>query len=170
MIRLIGAALVIAGTTAYGIAGVVALQRRSRTLAELLRTVAAMRSELVTRLTPVPTLISHLAEQSAEPVAAFLREVGARLGSLGEVTLTQIWSDALAAVPLGLNDAERTAFCEVPHALGRYDLAEQRVALLSVERQLERFATEAEERRRSDSKTRAFLGFAAGFFVVLILI
>jgi len=39
-----------------------------------------------------------------------------------------------------------------------------------VERQLERFATEAEERRRSDSKTRAFLGFAAGFFVVLILI
>jgi stage III sporulation protein AB len=147
------------------------LRRRSRILAELLRAVAAMRAELVTRLTPVPELISRVAAQSAEPVAGFFRAVEARLPSLGELSLFELWQSALGASPeLMLTPQEYAAFCEIPRALGRYDIAEQRAALMTAERELERFARLAEDKRLSDSKTRAFTGVAAGIFVVLMLI
>ena len=171
IIQILGALLTIGGTSAWGLLGVLKLRRRSRDLAELCRTVAALRSELVTRLAPVPELIAHLAAQADEPIAAFLREVELHLPSLGEHSLFEIWQTALTAAPqLKLTPPERAAFMEIPRALGRYELAEQRNALQAVQRTLERFANDAEQRRRADSKTRGFIGIAAGVFVVLILL
>jgi stage III sporulation protein AB len=130
-----------------------------------------MRSEIVTRLTPVPELMERMALQTAVPVSSFFRNIHARLGELGSVALYDIWAQTIDAAPeLLLSQEERAALRELARSLGRYDAAEQRAALERAERSFEEFARRADERRGADSKTFAALGAAAGVFIVLILI
>ncbi|MDR2420593.1 MAG: stage III sporulation protein AB [Oscillospiraceae bacterium] len=171
MIKLLGAALLIGGTSACGISGAMRLRRRARVLAELVRALAAMRGELVTRLAPVPELIERAERQSAGPVGAFFRNVRLRLGELGDTALYELWSGAVGATPeLMLTEEEAAVLREAPRALGRYDLAEQRDALLRAERRFEEFVRRADAKRDAEFKTRALLGAAAGVFVALLLL
>lgn len=171
MIKAFGAILVICGTGAWGISGVFRLKRRCRILAELTGAIGAIRSEITTRLTPVPELISRMARESAEPVGSFFKNVEARLGDIGVSTLYDIWDDALKNTPeLSLLQDELAAIRDVPRALGRYDLEEQRLSLSRTERQFEQFLQRAEYLRGRDSKIKGFIGIAAGIFIVLILI
>jgi len=170
MIRIFGAALIIGGASAWGLFGVFRLRRRVAILAEFLRAIGTIRCELQTRLTPVPQLISQLTHDCAEPVAGFFTTLESRLDLLGERTLFELWSVALEQSPqLALTMPERAALCDVARALGRYDLAEQNAALTAAERELDRFRLNAEAQFRTDSKTRAVMGFSAGIFVVLML-
>jgi stage III sporulation protein AB len=147
------------------------LRRRARALAGLARALAAMRSELVTRLAPVPELIERAERQSEEPVSAFFRNVRLRLGELGDTALYELWSDALRGTPeLLLTGEESAALREAPRALGRYDLAEQRDALLRAEGQFEEFSRRAGAKRDAEFKTRALLGAAVGVFAALLLL
>jgi stage III sporulation protein AB len=170
-LKLIGAVLLIGGTSVWGASGVARLRRRSRILAGIVRALAAMRSELVTRLTPVPELIKRMEEQSEGPVRAFFHNVGIRLGELGDAALYELWGRAADATPeLLLTPEESAALRDTPRALGRYNISEQSDALLRAERSFAEFARRADEKRDSDSKTRAALGAAAGIFAVLLLI
>ena len=54
--------------------------------------------------------------------------------------------------------------------MGRYNVDEQRGALLRAERQLEEMARKARAQCESNLKMRAFLGVAAGIVAVVILI
>ncbi|NLB29250.1 MAG: hypothetical protein GX823_03355, partial [Clostridiales bacterium] len=165
------AILVICGTSAWGISGVMRLKKRCRILAALTGAVGAIRSEITTRLTPVPELISRMALETAEPVKSFFKNVESRLGDIGVLTLYDIWDEALRGTPeLSLLGDELDALKEVPRALGRYDLEEQRLALGRTERQLEQFLQRAREISGRDSKIKGFIGIAAGIFIVLILI
>jgi stage III sporulation protein AB len=163
--------LLILGTSAWGLLGVTRLRRRCRILAELARALGALRAELVTRLEPVPQLISLLSSRTREPVASLFRNVEARLPQLGETSFYDIWGQAVTATPeLLLEPEEQRELREVPRALGRYDVEEQRVALERAERRFEEFSRRADEKRDADSKTRACIGVAAGVFLALILI
>ena len=171
MIKAFGVILVICGTSAWGVFGVLRLWRRCRILAELTGAVGAIRSEITTRLTPVPELISRLASETGEPVRSFFTSIVTRLGDIGEYTLYEIWYDALTNTPeLLLLGDERDALREVPRALGRYDLEEQRLALSHTEQQLEQFRQRACDARVRDSKIKGTIGVAAGLFIVLLLI
>ena len=171
MIKALGAILIICGTGAWGVAGVVKLRRRCRILAELTGAVVALRSEITTRLTPVPELISRLACETAAPAGTFFKNVEERLGNIGVLTLYDIWEKALCATPeLSLQRDEQDALREVPRALGRYDIDEQRLALTRTERQLEQFLQRARDTQTRDSKIKGTIGVAAGIFIVLLLI
>ena len=171
MLKAIGAVLVICGTSAWGISGVIKLRRRCGILAELIGAIGTIRGEITTRLTPVPELISHLARETGGAVGLFFKNVEAKLGALGEQTLYDIWSTALENTPeLLLQGDELNALREVPRALGRYELEEQRLALLRVETLFEQFRLRAAEKRTSDAKVKGVAGFCAGVFIVLLLI
>jgi stage III sporulation protein AB len=110
-------------------------------------------------------------EQTAEPVRAFFRNVRRSLGGLGDMALYELWGRAVEETPeLLLTEEEVSALRETPRALGRYDIAEQRDALLRAERRFEAFARRAAEKRDADSKTRAFIGAAVGVFAALLLL
>ena len=171
VIKVLGAILIICGTGGWGVLGVLRLRRRCRILSELTGMIGAVRSEITTRLTPVPELISRLAGESPEPVSLFLKHVEERLVDIGVLTLYSIWEEALINTPeLSLLQDELDALKEVPRALGRYDLEEQRLSLSRTERQFEQFLQRAENIRERDSKIKGFIGLAAGVFIVLILI
>ena len=171
MVKALGAILIICGTSAWGISGVFRLKRRCRILAEMTGAIGAIRSEITTRLTPVPELITRIARETEEPVRSFFRSVEGRLEDIGALTLYDIWDDALTNTPelLLLRD-EVEALRAVARALGRYDLEEQRLALSRAERQLEQFLQGARDIRARDSKIKRIVGVAAGIFIVLLLI
>lgn len=171
MVKLLGALLVICGGCAWGVLEVMRLKRRCRILNELTSAVGAMRSEITTRLTPVPELISRMTRESAEPVRTFFVNVEKRLGSIGEATLYDLWGEALSETPeLSLLQDELDALSDVPRALGRYELEEQRLALNRTERQLEQFSERAKQVYERDSKIKGFIGVAAGILIALLLI
>ena len=161
----------ICGTSAWGISGVLKLRRRCRIIAELTVAVGAIRGEITTRLTPVPELISRIARESAGPSRSFFKSIEVRLSDIGEFTLYDIWCGALENTPeLLLLQDERDALREVPRALGRYDIEEQRLALSRAERQFEQFLQRARATQIRDSKIKCTVGIAAGLFIVLLLI
>lgn len=171
MLKILGAIFVIGGTAAWGAANVIKLRRRCRILRELTGAVGAIRSEITTRLTPVPELITRMTHETDEPVSLFFKNVEERLPDLGVLTLYDIWEEALINTPeLSLFEDELDALKEVPRALGRYDLEEQRLALSRTERRLEQFLQRAQETRERDSRTKGFIGVAVGIFIVLLLI
>jgi len=171
MIKALGAILIICGTSAWGISGVIKLRHRCSILAQLTGAAATIRSEITTRLTPVPDLITRLTRETTAPCSLFFKNVEARLGDIGVRTLYDIWNGALDNTPeLSLSSDERNALREIPRALGRYDLEEQRLALSHTERQLDSFLQRAREAQVRDSKIKGAVGVCAGIFIVLLLI
>jgi stage III sporulation protein AB len=171
MIRIIGALLMLAGTTAWGLDGVMKLRGRCRSLHALTSALGVMRSEICDRLTPISELAQALEQEARYPVNLFFRNLSEGLGELGRERFSSIWQNAVTSTPqLQLEAREALTLCELGVSIGRYNVDEQRDALMYVQRRMEEYAAAAERSRRSDSKLRAFLGVAAGVFAVVILL
>lgn len=170
MIKLCGAVLLVAGTSAWGAMGVMRLRRRCRILADLVRSMAALRGELTTRLAPMPEVLERMEREFSAPVAEFFGAVRLRLDELGAATLFELWSDASERAELCLTAEERSVLRDAGRTLGRYDIDEQRAALERAERELTQLCRRAEQRCDRDSRTRAFVGVAVGLFATLLLI
>ena len=172
MITLIGAVLLIGGTAAYGIRGVLRLRERSRCLAAIAHVINVMQSEICDRLTPMPELLSQLSEEAEYPVNLLFKNAEEKMSAaLGGVSFAIIWKQAVCATPeLMLKEQERTTLCELGLSLGRYNIEEQKSALEYAHRRMEDFVRKADNERDTNSKVHAFLGVAAGIFAAVILI
>ena len=171
MIKIIGAVLLIAGTAAWGLSGVVRLRARAKNLAELVYAVGAMRSEICDRLTPTPEVFEMLTAEAQYPANLLFRNAAERMRAIGSKPFSAIWRGAVENTPeLLLNAGEADVLCELGLFLGRYNVEEQRGAFSRAERRLEELTRRAESLRDTNSRMHAFLGLAAGIFAVVILI
>jgi stage III sporulation protein AB len=169
--RAIGAVLLVAGTTSWGVLGAMKLRNKCRSLAAILWSLGALESEICDRLTPMPELITRLARECEPPARAFYANVAKRLDMLGNIEFSALWRRALGETPeLLLNEGEAAVINGLSLVLGRYDAEEQRGAIAYARRRFEDFQRRAETARDTDSRLRAFLGVAAGLFAALILI
>ena len=171
MIKIIGAVLLVAGTAAWGLAGVMRLRNRAKNLAALASAVGAMKSEICDRLTPTPEVFEMLAAEAQYPANLLFRNASERMGAIGQKPFSDIWRGAAENTPeLLLNAGEIDALCELGLFLGRYNVEEQRSAFDRAGRRLEEFTGRAESLRDTNSRMHAFLGVAAGLFAVVVLI
>lgn len=170
MIKLIGSALVILGTAAWGFSGVHRLRQRASNLSALTSSLELMKSEISDRLTPMPELLNMLSITYRGAVSLFYGRVSHAL-SEGETALQKAWRDSLDLTPeLLLEEDERSALLELGLSLGKYNAGEQSSAIEYTRRRLSSFAEKAQTRRDSECKMHAFLGVAAGIFAVLLLV
>ena len=171
MIKVIGAILLIAGTAAWGITGVFRLRGRCRSLTAITRALGAMQSEICDRLTPMPELLLQMGEEAGAPADVLFRNAAEMMSELGTAQFSVIWRRAIERTPeLLLTREEETVLTELGMSLGRYNVEEQKNALVYTRRRMEEFAHKAELARDMNSKMHAFLGIAAGVFAVVILI
>ena len=172
MMGAIGAVLLISGTAAYGLCGVLRLRARSRNLAALTCALTVMQSEICDRLTPMPELLSQLSEEAEQPVNLLFKNAQIRMNeNLGGMSFAAIWKRAVAETPeLLLTEREQSVLYELGLSLGRYNAAEQKSALEYARRRMEDFARKADIERDTNSKLHAVLGVAAGVFAAVILI
>ena len=171
MFRLIGAALVIGATGAFGLGSMQRLGARVRVLRGLITAVQTTQSEICDRLTPLPALIAQLAAEATPPVDQFFHRLQGGMAGLGERPFSAIWKQTLEGSPeLHLGEGAYALFADLGKTLGRYDIEDQRHVLRYTARRLEGYLEQAEEQRRERGKVHAVLGVAAGVFVVLILL
>jgi len=172
MITAIGAVLLIGGTAACGIRGVLKLRERSRNLAAITHVLCVMQSEICDRLTPMPELLARLSEETEYPVSVLFKNAEEKMRStLGGVSFAVIWKQAVINTPeLMLKEPEGTVLQELGLSLGRYNTEEQKSALEYARRRMEEFTRKADHERDANSKVHAFLGVAAGVFAAVILI
>ena len=172
MITLIGAILLISGTAAYGLRGVLRLRERSRALAAITHALGVMQSEICDRLTPMPELLCQLAQEAEYPAGILFKNAEEKMRSaLGGVSFAIIWRQAALETPeLMLTQEEQTVLCELGLSLGRYNAEQQKTALQYTQRRMEEFRQKADADRDANSKIHAFLGVAAGIFAAVILI
>ncbi len=171
MIRIIGAALVIASTASIGLAGVWRLRAHVNTLSAILTCLDLMESEICSKLTPMRDVLEEMAEEAPERVRGFFRGAADGMAELGTRSFYAIWTQALKnARNLRLREEEAQCLGELGLSLGRYDVREQAESISRVRRRMERYLDAAEEQRDRDSKLHAFFGVASGLFAVIILL
>ena len=171
MLRFVGAILIMTAATIWGIGGAVRLKNRARSLNALVSSLGVIKSEICDRFATLPEIVTLLEKESIQPVTIFYTNVRKGLEKIGDSSFSSIWSKAVEETPeLLLRPQEALALSELGFNLGRYNIAEQRGAVLYTLRRMESFAKQAELERDKDAKTRAFLGVAAGIFAVIILI
>jgi len=169
--KIIGAIMVTAATTSLGVMSVRQLKRRVRSLCSLVGALDIMRSEICTRLTPMPELLELLAAQTEEPANIFFANCLIRQRSMRGRPFAELWRSALESTEeLELKEYELEPLLELGPALGRYDTDRQGEAILAAKKRLEAFLQKAESERDRESRTRAMLGVAAGVMITIILI
>ncbi len=171
MLKIIGAVLVTAATTALGMRSAAQLKNRVKSLSSLVAGLDIMKPEICTRLTPMPELLELLARQSGEPASLFFAECLIKLKTMRGRPFSEVWKSALlSAKGLELSESEREILLELGAALGRYDSERQGDAISSARKRLEGRLSKAESERDKESRTRLMLGVAAGLAIAIILI
>jgi stage III sporulation protein AB len=147
------------------------LRARVRSLHALVGALGVMSNEICDRLTPMPELLHLMAAEAAFPASRLFQNALENIPALGSRSFSSIWRQAVCATPeLLLSPTETLVLTELGQSLGRYDVAEQKSAIHYAQRRLEELTRDAEIERDRNSKVRAFLGVAAGFFAVILLI
>ncbi len=170
MLKIVGAALLLAGGAGFGWSAVKRLERRVNTLRSLTQALELMERELDFRLPPMKVLIGETARRSAEPASGFLRACVERMDELEGQPLSGLWQQAaLEALP-ALKPCDREALMSVGAVLGRYDAESQRGVLSAARERLTGFLADAVEERRRQGRVYGALGATAGAFLVILLL
>jgi len=171
LLKVIGALMVTAATTSVGLISVKHLKSRVRSLRTLIAALDIMRSEICTRLTPMPELLELLAVQTGEPANIFFTNCLMKQRSMRGRPFAEVWRSALGSTKeLELRETELEPLMELGSALGRYDTDRQGEAILAARKRMDGFLQKAESESDRESRTRTMLGIAAGVMIAIILI
>lgn len=170
MLKLAGAALVVAASGALGAMSAKRLAERAAALAAFQRALELMRSEICARLTPLPEVMALLAGETEEPARSFfalcvLKEREKRGGPFAAV-----WSAALASLDGIIGDAGTEAMRELGGTLGRFDAERQGEVIAAAGRRIGALLEKAELERAREGRSRAAIGLAAGAAMAIIFI
>ena len=170
MLKLLGAALVMAGAGWCGFCAVGQLRRRVRVLEGLRASLVWLEEELTFRLSPLPSLLERLGREQPGAVGLFFKDVLTGLRQDPEDGLRRSWRQAMVRRLELLKEEERQVLMEVGQTLGRYDVKAQGQALARAARRLDAIRAQAGEDVRRLSRVYATLSLAAGAAVVLVLL
>lgn len=169
MIKIIGAALVVAGCTAAGFSIAAVHLREIRTLQQLMRILDFIECELQYRLTPLPDLCRQVAQQSSGLLKRIFDELSVELDS-------QVSPDAsycVRKVMANTNELPKVTYTmleELGTGLGAFDLNGQ---ISSLEAVRQKCRTELNALMdRKDERVRCYqtLGVCAGAALTILLI
>ena len=153
--KIIGALMVTAATTSLGLMSARQLKRRVRSLRSLVGALDIMRSEICTRLTPMPELLELLAAQSGEPANIFFANCLIKQRSMRGRPFVELWLSALKSTQeLELNENELEPLTELGSALGRSTQTD-RASYTRRRKRLEAFLQKAREGTGEQDKDNA---------------
>ena len=170
MIRIIGAALLMAGCGGLGLSAVKRLDSRVRDLRELSAGLEILQRELGWRLAPLPEALEAAAGGTHERAARFFAYCAQESKQLAGTPFRTLWSRGLERSPLRLSREDRALLEQLGPVLGRYDGDSQRQAVENVLTGLIRQQTQAEDDRRRLGRVYGVLGLTAGLFLTLMLV
>ncbi len=170
MIRLMGAALLTAGSAALGLGAVVRLEGRVSDLRGILAGLDAMDRTLAARLAPLDEMFFSASEITrGRPHALFLFCAQA-LRCESPLPFRETWAAALREMPLCLVQTDLDLLQPLGGVLGQYDGDSQSVALVQCISQLRQQLEAAAQRRRNVGKVYATMGVSVGLLLAILLL
>ena len=171
MIRMVGAGLVVlsAGAVGFGYARGVRLQYTQ--LEGLVWCMDYMKSEISTRLTPLPVLFSMLGGCQQKDVGAFFEEAGRALSQPPGCTIPVAFKRALqkySAFAPG-EDAVQALY-GLAMGLGRFELESQLAAIEACLRTLDTLRLSLQAQKKTRCKSYETIGICAGLALAVILL
>ena len=167
-VRIIGAAMLMAGSSGFGIALAAHSIRQKQLLQQLSRIVSEMQWELTFRLTPLPELCRQASGSVHGELKSIFQELGNRLdrGWDGDVSGCM---NALASRP-ELPRAVRRCLRELGSCLGRFDLEGQIEGLKAVNETIRQELDLLNESGKERIRSYQTLALCAGAALVILLI
>jgi len=165
MLKFFGAALIIVSGFAVGAAKYASLKRGVAVLYELVASLEIMRGEIVSRLTPLPELMSMLEGRGL--CGCFFGEVYRGLSDMSGLTFREIWNAALPCLD-ALSAEDAAVLSSLGAVLGRYDAREQEAAINRVSARLTLSAKRGSERLPGAGKL--YIGLGAGLCAMLAVV
>lgn len=171
MIKVLGALMIVGGTTAWGIGSVLKMKNRVLTIRSLIAALDMIRDEICINLTPLMRVMEMAAGTVPAPAADFFRAVSCKSGNMAQQGFYGIWMDALnESRTMTIGEEERDVLIRLGSGLGKYDSESQGRVIATAKKNLERIESRTEKERAANSKLHAFLGVAAGMMAVVVLI
>lgn len=169
MIRLVGAVLLTAGSTALGLGAAAHLEGRVRDLKGLIAGLEAMKRAFAS-LEPLDQMLWAAAQSVQGRPKEFFLFCRQGASAPGEDGFAAVWAAALESVPLRLEERDLLELKPLERVLGRFDADSQKAALERTVGQLTLRLEEAEEQRKRLGKVYGALGVTSGLFLAILLI
>lgn len=172
MLRLLGAVLIIGAGSALGMSAKQKLSRHIAAIASMIDALDYVTAELSYQQTPLPDIISQLADGQDRIAAKLFGEIRNRMQQKGGLSLSFHWQSSVRDLSseLGLDQQDTEALTQCAVYLGRYQLEQQLVGLKHTRAKLERAQMEACEQFRKQGNLYRTCGLALGIMTVLVLL
>lgn len=164
MIRAIGAALAMLGSTGIGLRAYLALSARVRELAGYSSMLEILRCEIELRLTPIDRALETA--RSTGAARPFVDRVLDGVRRRGCAEIAEVWSDAASVESREI----RSVLAELSPVLGRYGAAEQGRALADARRRMDMLREQAESDLHRSGKLYMIFGICGGIAVTVLFI
>jgi stage III sporulation protein AB len=171
MLKLLGAIMILLSATLFGFYKAQQYARRPRQIADVIRSLQRLETEIIYGATPLPEAILTVANSCPRPVQYIFRSVGEELGQAGGRSAQQIWQHSVALhwKHTSMKSGEQDMVSQLGFTLGLSDRNDQvkhlRLAVQQLQGEIE---NAQEERKRYESMWRS-LGLLIGALIVILM-
>ncbi|PZE22061.1 stage III sporulation protein SpoIIIAB [Paenibacillus xerothermodurans] len=171
MMKLLGAMLILLSGTLFGFYKAQQYSRRPKQMADVIRGLQRLETEIVYGATPLPEALMHVSTSCAPPVQQLFRFAAEELGRAGGRSVQFIWRQAIAVhwKHTAMRSVEQDMLSQLGFTLGLSDSADQvkhiRLAVQQLQGEIERAQ---EERKQYEGMWRS-LGLLIGALVVILM-
>ena len=166
-VKIIGAALIIAGCGGVGFSMAAAHRREEKSLRQLIRALDFMGCELQYRLTPLPELCRCAAAESGGAVSHLLADLATELEAQVAPDAASCMNAALSKTK-GLPQRTRKNLMLLGSSLGQFDLQGQLTGLEAARKQCRRELDELSRDRDVRLRSYQTLGLCAGSALAIL--
>ena len=169
ILKLIGAALVVAGCGGVGFRIAADQRQEERDIRQLVGALDYMECELQYRLTPLPALCKHIAKEWPNRIGKVFLDFSAEMDSQNEHDTSACMLVALAH-NISLSVDTRQMFELLGKSIGRFDVEGQLKGLESVRQECRRKLTALESNRDVRLRSYKTLGLCAGAALAILFV
>jgi len=171
MLKLLGAMLILLAFTLFGFYQAHQFSRRPKQIADLIRSMQRLETEITYGFTPLPQALLKIAEACPPPVGAMFQNAAEELRKDGSRSVQQIWQEAIQTQwqHTSMKKGEQDIVRQLGFTLGLSDSTDQVKHLRLAIQQLQGEMDGAQEdRKRYESMWRS-LGLLMGALLVILM-
>lgn len=171
LLKLIGTVLILSSGLSFGLAVSQSYVKRMASIQSLLQALDIMEKEISYRMTPIPEILSVLAQNTSQPYSILFRNVCMGLKKDPTRNLSVQWQESLLEIqrPMNLSDDVCTVLRSFADVIGKYEVEEQRRTIFYISDRLKDYLLRAEKEKESKGKVYRTCSIATCILLVILL-
>ncbi len=170
MVKIIGAALILLGTCAWGFNRVRRFSDHVAVLDDVISSLEMMKNEICIGFVPMKSVMQNLAGSTSGALSLLYGQIAEKMDGLRKESFELIWCSCIEnARYLKLAPDEYSALSALGSVLGKYDRRAQRSFIERANSTFSSYRERAAHDKEVNTRVHAYLGIAAGVFSIVVL-